>query len=178
MENIKYFIDFSLNEAKDKAKEDKTKEDKAKDYLFFNGNKLEFVENGKVAKTWTAVSGRTYYHWYMKPSIWNKRYTMPHAEWAKAKDEGPTPPGLYTLGVTQHRPSDTKWKTDANYVKSAVAKSSSSDKTLTILSTIGAFGGLYYAFSKKSGVGGYIGYMLLGGLVGSLLANVVKKVKK
>ena len=62
--------------------------------------------------------------------------------------------------------------------KSAVAKSSSSDKTLTILSTIGAFGGLYYAFSKKSGVGGYIGYMLLGGLVGSLLANVVKKVKK
>ena len=62
--------------------------------------------------------------------------------------------------------------------KNAVATASSSDKTLTILSTIGAFGGLYYAFSKKSGVGGYIGYMLLGGLVGSLLANVVKKVKK
>jgi hypothetical protein len=131
MENIKNFIDFSLYEAKtetkDKAKEDKPKENKVKDYLFFNGNKLEFIENGKVAKSWTAVSGRTYYHWYMKPAIWNKRYTMPHAEWAKAKDEGPTPPGLYTLGVTQHRSSDSKWKTDANYVKSAVAKSTVSD---------------------------------------------------
>ena len=62
--------------------------------------------------------------------------------------------------------------------KGAVAKSSSSDKTLTILSTIGSLSGLYYAFSKKSGVGGYIGYMLLGGLVGSLVASVVKKVKK
>jgi hypothetical protein len=62
--------------------------------------------------------------------------------------------------------------------KVAVAQASSSDKTLTILSTIGALGGLYYAFSKKSGVGGYIGYVLLGGLVGSLIANVVKKVKK
>lgn len=132
MENIKYFIDFSLNEAKDKAKEDKTKEDKAKedkakDHLFFNGNKLEFIENDKVTKTWTAVSGRTYYHWYIKPAIWNKRYTMPHAEWAKAKDEGPTPPGLYTLGSTQHRPSDSKWKTDADYAKSVVAKATVSD---------------------------------------------------
>lgn len=62
--------------------------------------------------------------------------------------------------------------------KVAVAQASSSDKTLTILSTIGALGGLYYAFSKKSGVGGYIGYVLLGGLVGSLIANVVKKVRK
>ena len=60
----------------------------------------------------------------------------------------------------------------------AVAQSSSSNKTLTILSTIGSLSGLYYAFSKKSGVGGYIGYMLLGGLVGSLVASVVKKVKK
>ena len=127
MENIKYFIDFSLNEAKDKAKEDKTKEDKAKDHLFFNGNKLEFIENDKVTKTWTAVSGRTYYHWYMKPYIWNKRYTMPHAEWAKAKSEGPTPPGLYTLGVTQHRPSDAKWKTDAKYVLDQQAKTTVSD---------------------------------------------------
>ena len=62
--------------------------------------------------------------------------------------------------------------------KGAVAQASSSDKTLTILSTIGSLGGLYYAYSKKSGVGGYIGFMLLGGLVGSLLASVVKKVKK
>ena len=62
--------------------------------------------------------------------------------------------------------------------KGVVAQASSSDKTLTILSTIGSLGGLYYAYSKKSGVGGYIGFMLLGGLVGSLVASVVKKVKK
>ena len=118
MINIKDFIDFSLYEAKTEAKENKVK-----DYLLFNGNKLEFIENGKVTKTWTAVSGRTYYHWYKKPDVWNKRYTIPHSEWAKVKDEGPTPPGLYTLGETQYRPADSKWKTDSNYVKSAVAKS-------------------------------------------------------
>lgn len=118
MENIKNFIDFSLYEAKTVAKKDKDK-----DYLFFNGNKLEFIEKGKVTKTWTAVSGRTYYHWYEKPAVWNKRYTIPHGEWAKTKDEGPTPPGIYTLGETQYRPSDSKWKTDADYVKSAIAKS-------------------------------------------------------
>ena len=43
MENIKNFIDFSLYEAKTVAKKDKDK-----DYLFFNGNKLEFIEKGKV----------------------------------------------------------------------------------------------------------------------------------
>ena len=116
MDNIKHFIDFILFEAKTNA-------NNSKDYLFFNGNKLEFIENGKVTKSWIAVSGRTYYHWYMKPAIWNKRYTMSHAEWAKAKNEGPTPPGLYTLGATQHREIDTKWKTDPDYVKKVVARS-------------------------------------------------------
>lgn len=68
--------------------------------------------------------------------------------------------------------------TNPSDYKNVILKESSSDKTLTILSTIGALGGLYLAYSKKSGVGGYIGYVLLGGLVGSLLANVVKKLKK
>ena len=102
MINIKDFIDFSLYEAKTEAKENRVK-----DYLLFNGNKLEFIEKGKVTKTWTAVSGRTYYHWYKKPDVWNKRYTIPHTEWAKAKDEGPTPPGLYLyvfklVGLVDH----------------------------------------------------------------------------
>jgi hypothetical protein len=114
MNRIKHFIDFELNEAE---------KDAGKDYLLFNGNKLEFIEKGKVTKSWIAVSGRTYYHWYMKPAIWNKRYTISHTEWAKAKNEGPTPPGLYTLGATQHREIDTKWKTDPDYVKKVVARS-------------------------------------------------------
>jgi hypothetical protein len=97
--------------------------EKSKDYLLFNGNKLQFIENGKAVKSWTAVSGRTYYHWYIKPAIWNKRYTVSHTEWSKAKNEGPTPPGLYTLGATQHREIDTKWKTDPNYAKKVVARS-------------------------------------------------------
>jgi hypothetical protein len=113
MNNIKHFIDFSLFEAKTNA-------NNSKDYLSFNGNKLEFIENGKVTKSWIAVSGRTYYHWYMKPAIWNKRYTMSPEQWAKVKNEGPTPPGLYTLGATQHRDIDTKWKTDPNYVKKRI----------------------------------------------------------
>jgi hypothetical protein len=120
MYNIKHFIDFILFEAK-------TNTNNSKDYLFFNGNKLEFIENGKVTKSWIAVSGRTYYHWYMKPAIWNKRYTMSSEQWAKVKNEGPTPPGLYTLGATQHRDIDTKWKTDPNYVKKIISIAAISD---------------------------------------------------
>lgn len=95
---------------------------KPKDYLKFNGNKLEFIENDKVTKSWKAVSGRTYYHWYINPSIWKKRYTIKPEEWAKAKNEGPTPPGKYTLGVTQKRTTTGKWEKDSQFVKSVVSK--------------------------------------------------------
>ena len=89
--------------------------------LFVNDRKLILMVifkeiNGKVVKKWKAVSGRTPYHWYISPSTWKKRYTMKHEEWAKYKNEGPTPPGKYTLGETQKRSSsDDKWKTDAQY---------------------------------------------------------------
>jgi hypothetical protein len=103
--------------------EDNKKEKKSKgDYIKFNGNKLEFVENGKVTKTWKAVSGRTYYHWYVNPVIWKRRYTMKQEDWAKVKNEGPTPPGNYTLGVTQKRSTTGKWENDVQFIKGVVSK--------------------------------------------------------
>lgn len=95
---------------------------KSNDYLLFNGNKLDFIEKGKVTKSWKAVSGRTYYHWYVPPTIWKKRYNISPDEWSKTKDEGPTPPGKYTLGKTQKRTSTGKWEKDAQFIKSVVAK--------------------------------------------------------
>ena len=62
--------------------------------------------------------------------------------------------------------------------KGAIQESKKTDKTLTIISTIGALGGLYYAYSKKKGFWGYVGFMVLGGIAGSLVANVVTKMKK
>ena len=62
--------------------------------------------------------------------------------------------------------------------KGAIEESKKTDKTLTIISTIGALGGLYYAYSKKKGFWGYVGFMVLGGIAGSLVANVVTKMKK
>lgn len=99
---------------------------KGKDHLLFNGNELRFIENGKVTKTWKAVSGRTHYHWQVPPSIWKKRYTMSPDEWSKAKNEGPTPPGTYTLGNTQKRKADPRWKKDPDYVKLVMSKTAAS----------------------------------------------------
>ena len=116
MKHIKLFESFLNEEAK-----------KEETYLFFNGNKLDFIEGGKVTKTWRAVSGRSYYHWYMPPAIWRRRYNLKPEEWSKYSNEGPTPPGNYTLGKTQERSSDKKWKTDAQYIKSVVATSTLSE---------------------------------------------------
>jgi hypothetical protein len=92
-----------------------------KSYLLFDGNKLDFIENGKTVKTWRAVSGRTYYHWYIKPNIWEKRYINSPDSLSKLKMEGPIPPGTYTLGKTQTRETDNKWRTDAEYIKKTLS---------------------------------------------------------
>ncbi len=57
------------------------------------------------------------------------------------------------------------------------AAADSSDKTLTIASSVGALAGLGFAYYRKSGVKGYIGYFILGSIVGSLIAHVVKPKK-
>jgi peptidoglycan hydrolase-like protein with peptidoglycan-binding domain len=100
----------------------KPKEKNQKTYLFFNGNKLDFIENGKIVKTWKAISGRTYYHWNVKPEIWEKRYTISPVELSKVKQEGPIPQGNYTLGSTQTRPTDDKWRTDQEYIKKTLSE--------------------------------------------------------
>ena len=78
----------------------------AKPYLLFNGNKLSWLENGKEIKSWPAISGRSQYQLFMKPEIWSRRYNLKPEEWAKHKDEGPTPPGSYHLGYEQHKSSE------------------------------------------------------------------------
>ena len=118
MRNLKVFSNF-ISEAVELPKDG--------NYLLFNGNKLDFVSGGKVVKSWTACSGRTYYHLHIAPDIWRRRYTMKPEEWSKVKNQGPTPPGKYTLGSTEKRSIPDKWKTDAEYVKGVATKTTVTD---------------------------------------------------
>lgn len=115
IKNLRLFEDFISEKEKTEKKND--------DYLFFNGNKLDFIVGGKVEKSWKAVSGRTQYHWYVNPDNWMKRYKIPSNEWAKTKNEGPTPPGNYTLGATQSRKIADDWKNNPDFVKKVVTRS-------------------------------------------------------
>lgn len=91
-------------------------------YLLFNGNKLDFIENGNVVKSWKACSGRSYYQWYVKPDTWMRRYTVNPAEWSKSKQEGPIPQGKYELGKFEERDLNARWRNDENFVKLTLAK--------------------------------------------------------
>ena len=62
--------------------------------------------------------------------------------------------------------------------KDDVKQVNKADSTINILSTLGAIGGLYYAYSKGKGFWGYVGFFVLGGIAGSLVGNVVVKFKK
>jgi len=44
------------------------------------------------------------------------------------------------------------------------------------LASLGAIGGLYYAFKKGKGFWGYAGYFVLGSIAGHLAGNVVTAV--
>jgi len=46
------------------------------------------------------------------------------------------------------------------------------------LTSAGALGGLYYAFTKKKGAWGYIGFFILGSIAGGLTASVIESVTK
>jgi uncharacterized membrane protein YfcA len=48
--------------------------------------------------------------------------------------------------------------------------------TTMVLASVGALGGLYYAFSKKKGFWGYAGFFVLGSIAGHLVGNVVTAV--
>lgn len=50
------------------------------------------------------------------------------------------------------------------------------NNTTLILGSIGALGGLYYAFKKGKGFWGYAGFFVLGSIAGHLAGNVVTSV--
>jgi uncharacterized membrane protein YfcA len=48
--------------------------------------------------------------------------------------------------------------------------------TTMVLASVGALGGLYYAFKKGKGFWGYAGFFVLGSIAGHLAGNVVSAV--
>ena len=48
----------------------------------------------------------------------------------------------------------------------------------TGLASAGALGGLYYAFTKKKSVWGYIGFFILGSIAGQLLGTAIESITK
>lgn len=48
--------------------------------------------------------------------------------------------------------------------------------TTMVLASVGALGGLYYAFNKKKGFWGYAGFFVLGSIAGHLAGNIVTAV--
>jgi hypothetical protein len=72
--------------------------------LFFDGDKVYWLTDGKVIKKWNAVSGLTWKN--TPPSDWGqmlKRYTTSPQEWSKDKNAGPLPEGGYVVGPLETR---------------------------------------------------------------------------
>lgn len=72
--------------------------------LYFDGDKLSWLVNGKVLKSWDATSGLTWKN--TPPSDWGKllnRYVQNREEWSKQKDAGPLPEGKYLVGPLETR---------------------------------------------------------------------------
>lgn len=81
------------------------------------------------------------------------------------------------LGFELEKVDDNTPITPPTQINSLTTDATKKDRTLTILSSVGALVGIYYAYKKKKGVGGYIGFMILGGIAGSLTAHLVNKLK-
>lgn len=74
-------------------------------YLLFNGSKLNWIENGKVIKSWNAVSGRTKFNTFgdKNSEALVKKYGGKNTEFMKIKEQGPIPNGDYTVSQIQKR---------------------------------------------------------------------------
>jgi hypothetical protein len=74
-------------------------------YLVFNGTTLKWVVDGKVVKSWKAVSGRTKYNTFgdKESEELVKKYGGKNTEFMKIKEEGPIPVGKYTISQLQKR---------------------------------------------------------------------------
>ena len=80
--------------------------------------------------------------------------------------------------VDDSTPITTPSTATTNSTKGGTTDSKSSDTKLRVISTIGALGGIYLAYTQKKGFWGYIGFMIIGGIAGSLVANGISKLKK
>ena len=74
-------------------------------YLLFDGTNLNWVENGKVIKRWSAISGRTKFNTFGDKNLEKlvKKYGANRVEFMKIKDQGPIPVGEYSIGQVQKR---------------------------------------------------------------------------
>jgi hypothetical protein len=77
----------------------------SKVYLYFNGRELSWIVDGKVVKTWAAVSGRTNLNTFGSKSAeaMVKKYGNNYKEFMKEKEQGPIPSGDYTVSEVQKR---------------------------------------------------------------------------
>lgn len=77
----------------------------SKTYLFFDGNTLKWIVDGKVVKTWKAVSGRTKFNTFGDKNAEQvvKKYGGNNSEFMKIKEQGPIPIGTYTISQIQKR---------------------------------------------------------------------------
>jgi hypothetical protein len=75
------------------------------EYLLFDGNYLKWVKNGKVIKSWKAVSGRTKFNTFGDKAAEQavKKYGGKNTEFMKVKEQGPIPVGNYTISQVQKR---------------------------------------------------------------------------
>lgn len=72
--------------------------------LYFDGDTLSWLVDGKAIKSWDATSGLTWKN--TPPSDWGKllnRYTQNKQEWSKQKNAGPLPEGKYSVGPLETR---------------------------------------------------------------------------
>ena len=94
-----------LNQSKSKPLNSTTNNQTSKVYLSFDGTTLKWVVDGKVVKSWKAVSGRTKFNTFGDKNAEQmvKKYGGNNSEFMKIKEQGPIPVGSYTISQIQKR---------------------------------------------------------------------------
>jgi hypothetical protein len=94
-----------LNQTKSKPLDSTTNNQISKVYLLFDGTTLSWYVDGKVVKSWKAVSGRTKFNTFgdKKSEKLVKKYGGKNTEFMKIKEQGPIPVGNYTISQLQKR---------------------------------------------------------------------------
>jgi len=97
----KIFKDFPIS----KPSEDLNNPKSSISYLLFDGTTLSWYVDGKVVKSWKAVSGRTKFNTFGDKNSEKlvKKYGGKNTEFMKIKEQGPIPVGNYTISQLQKR---------------------------------------------------------------------------